>query len=584
MNAPRIASWCIVCAVSALGTSIGLKKVIAAEPRPADFQDEVQVLTRGPVHEAFAETVTFDPEPGIVVPKAPPAAIEEMPPDQRPEGTNVAWIPGYSAWDDERTDFLWVSGIWRDIPPGRQWVPGYWGESGQGFQWTSGYWADEAVNEIQYLPEPPATVEAGPNIAAPSPDYIWSPGCWVWNQNRYAWRPGYWAAAQPDWTWVPAHYVWAPRGYVFIEGYYDYSIERRGVLFAPVYFNASVYSRQGFYYSPATVINPAVFVSQLFLRPQYQHYYFGDYYAANYSSAGFHPWFSYNTSRYGYDPIYAQQLWHHRQDRNWERNVQADFQHRRDHEDARPPRTWAAQRALMSREASSNQKSFADAAPLDQLTTRKDSPLRFQAVDQEERQRLAKRGQDIQKFRQERQQLENRAVAPTVDPAKQAESVRGKLPRSPIFAKSSGELGKHGGPPQVHVAPQPDPMFEPKPRGARSSTQPRPYTTNRRPVETTRPQPDAQPLPQPNVSRSPQSQPQPKPKVNRSERSQPQPKVNRPAPQSPPQPSLNRPAPQPTGKPTALPGGSAGPPSADPQSDKRSDKGKQSNSNEKDGR
>ncbi len=26
------------------------------------------MLTRGPVHEAFAETISFDPEPGIVVP------------------------------------------------------------------------------------------------------------------------------------------------------------------------------------------------------------------------------------------------------------------------------------------------------------------------------------------------------------------------------------------------------------------------------------------------------------------------------------------------------------------------------------
>ena len=148
----------------------------------------VQVLTRGPVHEAFAETVTFDPEPGIVVPKRPPAAIEELPPEQRLEGANVTWIPGYWAWDDERSDFLWVSGIWRNLPPGRQWVPGYWGQSGQGFQWTSGYWADAKESEVEYLPEPPATVEVGPNRAAPSADQTWLPGSWVWQQNRYAWR------------------------------------------------------------------------------------------------------------------------------------------------------------------------------------------------------------------------------------------------------------------------------------------------------------------------------------------------------------------------------------------------------------
>ena len=249
-------------------------------------EEGVQVLTRGPVHEAFAETVTFDPEPGIVVPKAPPAAIEELPPDQRPEGANVAWIPGYWGWDDERSDFLWVSGVWRALPPGRQWVPGYWGRSSQGFQWTSGYWADAQASEVEYLPEPPATVEVGPNIAAPSADHMWLPGCWVWQQSRYAWRPGFWATVQSDWVWIPAHYVWAPRGYVFVDGYWDYSIGRRGVLFAPVYFHRSLYSRPGFSYSPSMVIDLGVFTNHLFLRPQYQHYYFGDYYAAELSNGG----------------------------------------------------------------------------------------------------------------------------------------------------------------------------------------------------------------------------------------------------------------------------------------------------------
>ena len=48
-------------------------------PGPTPWQG-VQVLTRGPVHEAFAGMVTYNPEPGIVVTKAPPAAIEEIPP------------------------------------------------------------------------------------------------------------------------------------------------------------------------------------------------------------------------------------------------------------------------------------------------------------------------------------------------------------------------------------------------------------------------------------------------------------------------------------------------------------------------
>ena len=100
------------------------------------------MLTRGPVHEAFAETVAFNPQPGVVVMRECPAPIVELPPDLKPEGANVTWIPGYWAWDDERNDFLWVSGIWRDLPYGRQWVPGYWCVCESGYQWTPGYWAD----------------------------------------------------------------------------------------------------------------------------------------------------------------------------------------------------------------------------------------------------------------------------------------------------------------------------------------------------------------------------------------------------------------------------------------------------------
>ena len=92
--------------------------------------------------------------------------------------------------------------------------------------------------------------------------------------------------------------------------------------------------RPGFSYSPATVIDLAVLASHLFLRPQYQHYYFGDYYAANYQAAGFYPSYSYNSGRFGYDPIYAYDRWQHRQDSGWEQRQQADFQNRRDHEDA----------------------------------------------------------------------------------------------------------------------------------------------------------------------------------------------------------------------------------------------------------
>jgi len=465
MNALHITRSCLLTALVATGTTIGLHQHIAAQQAPAAGQDGVEVLTRGPLHEAFAETITFDPEPGIVTPNAPPDPIEELAPDQRPMGANVTWIPGYWGWDDERNDFLWVSGIWRALPPGRQWVPGYWGQSQQGFQWTSGYWADADASEIDYLPEPPATIEAGPNIAAPSADATWLPGSWIWQQNRYGWRAGYWTNGNQDWDWVPDHYVWTPSGYVFVDGYYDYSVPRRGVVFAPVYFNGGLRSQRGFSYTPSTVINPGVFLSHLFLRPSYGHYYFGDYYGANYASAGYSPWFSYQSSRRGYDPIYANQRWQHRHDREWEHRAEADFRNFRDNENARPPRNWAAQRALAGQGQTSDRRNIAVAEPLDELAQRKDSQLRFQPVNPTERQQFGQRGQEYRKYLQQRQQLEaNAALAPGGVPATTAGPARRRFSRSPFVAPPADQLGREFAPPQRHQVLKPDFQVQPQPR------------------------------------------------------------------------------------------------------------------------
>ena len=168
-------------AVSALAAAVFFGFGIASTRAQEAGQDDqgAEVLTRGPVHEAFAGVVSFNPEPGVIVEKAPPESIEELPPEQRPEGDDITWIPGYWAWDDERSDFLWISGMWRALPPDREWVPGYWTKVENGYQWISGYWADATVEETTYLPEPPETVEAGPNVEAPSQDHAWTPGNWA---------------------------------------------------------------------------------------------------------------------------------------------------------------------------------------------------------------------------------------------------------------------------------------------------------------------------------------------------------------------------------------------------------------------
>ena len=488
MKEHHVSRFCIVAALAAGCIGFGLSTSKAQPPRPDGEYGEV--LTRGPVHEAFAGTVMFDPEPGIVVNIAPPNPIEELPPDQRPEGVNVTWIPGYTAWDDERNDYLWVSGVWRSPPPGRQWMPGYWGRTQVGFQWTSGYWGDAQVNEVEYLPEPPQTVEVGPSMPAPSPDHSWIPGCWLWQHGRYAWRPGYWVTVQPDWDWVPGHYTWAPRGYVFVDGYWDYSIEHRGVLFAPVYFDAGIYGRRDYRYSPSTVISLSVFSDHLFLRPRYQHYYFGDYYDASYHDAGFYSRFSFKTSRYGYDPIYAHQRWEHRHDSDWEVRIESDFRRRREYVGARPARTLKAQLMLNATGSASNERGFALAASLDQVVKNREGPVRFRSVESSEKQVLVQRGKEVGKFREERQRLERDVTERFAGaPAKQVSPGKVVIPRSPIVSKRAEELAKDRVPPKRLKVPETDPNIEAKPR------KPRPHSASPASKSEKKPNADAKDQP-----------------------------------------------------------------------------------------
>ncbi len=113
-------------------------------PTGADLTSPVdpnlQVLTQAAIHEAFGQPVLFNPGPSLVIPKQPPAAVEELPPFTKPAGDNVQWIPGYWSFDAVQQKFVWTSGIWRVIPPGLSWGPGYWTQSGTGYQWVSGYW------------------------------------------------------------------------------------------------------------------------------------------------------------------------------------------------------------------------------------------------------------------------------------------------------------------------------------------------------------------------------------------------------------------------------------------------------------
>jgi hypothetical protein len=442
-----------------VGGMVALPGRAQEEPPPRSDQvqsEQGEVLTRGPVHEAFATAITYDPEPGLTISVKPPELIDELPPEQQLEGDNVAWIPGYWAWDEEREDFLWISGIWRNLPPDRQWVPGYWDDLGDSrFQWISGYWADATVTEVSYLPEPPKPLESRPNVEAPSSSHTWLPGNWVWVDTRYRWRPGYWEPLRENWTYVPDHYHWTPRGYIYIGGYWDYAPVRRGVIFAPVYFSRDYYRRAGFHYTPSIVISISTVVDHLFVRPRYGHYYFGDYYEPRYRQEGFVASFTIGSGGVvGYDPLYAYARWSHRDDRDWERRQREDFDYFRDHRDARPPRNWSELRDLGDgrRGAKIRDRDYMIAAPLADFAKSPEKGERFRKLDGDARERVMTRRKEMQEFRQERRQQEDAGKRGGQKP-EGAEKV--KLGRSPILGRRAAELGKEDAPPPRKEAPAP---------------------------------------------------------------------------------------------------------------------------------
>ncbi|HEY1860031.1 MAG TPA: hypothetical protein VGG61_06735 [Gemmataceae bacterium] len=320
---------------------IGVRAQDNPPAAPADLPPVpkgVEVLARGPVHEAFA-TPTTEPMPTTPVSKKPPKPIDELPPEEKPEG-NVIWIGGYYHWDDERKDFLWVSGVWRTAPPGRQWVAGYWREDGDQAVWVPGFWAEapkqEApAQEVTYLPTPPEPPKlAGPG-QPPSAEHFYVPGYWVWRADvgKYAWRDGFWTKIQPGYVWVSSHYRWSPSGYIFVPGYWDIVVANRGVMYAPVYIDTNVVGAT-YVYTPAYVVPETVVVSAMFIRPSCCHYYYGDYYEVRYRDCGYTSCVVYSQSHY--DSIVVYETYAHREEPTWI-SLQIDLCSRREREPALRP-------------------------------------------------------------------------------------------------------------------------------------------------------------------------------------------------------------------------------------------------------
>jgi len=426
------------------------------QPPPTPDQEQPEVLTSGPVHEAFAEPVNLEVQAGLTVPEEPPAQIEEVPPDEKPQGDQFVWVPGYWAWDAGQQGYIWVSACWRAAPPKTYWVPGYWARVPEGWEWIPGFWAPAGAQKIEYLPAPPAIEDVDPPGPPPSPDDIWAPPCRYWYEGRYILRSGYWVHGQPGWIWIPSHYTWTPRGYVFVAGHWDYALERRGVLFAPVRFPRHIHERPGFSYRLNIVVDLGVLRVNLFTYPRYSHYCFGDYYDAAYLRVGIFPRCESERIRVCYDPIYRYDRWRHlKTEPRWVENERHQYDLRRADKDLRPPRTYHEMEVRQAKLPESQRRSAEMARPLKADVARKASPLKFEPVSTSEQKRITRQANDVRKFGDQRTRWEAPAASrKTVGPlAERKEAARPSVERKEPAA-GPVERKAPAGPPAASTPPE----------------------------------------------------------------------------------------------------------------------------------
>lgn len=478
----------------------------AAQPG-APEGDEPEVLAKGPVHEAFASTAE-GPAASPVVEQRPPDPIEELPPDQKPAGDNVQWIPGYWHWDDDNDRYLWVSGFWRQVPPGRVWVPGSWREVRGGWQYVSGFFQEVAPNpvpnqpavqpEIEYLPPPPASVEGGPVVPAPNATSFYVPGSWVW-RGRYVWRPGVWVDYRPDWVWVPARYVWTPAGYVFCDGYWDYPLAARGVLFAPVAFPRPLLLRPRFVYTPTYVVSEPCLFGALFVRRGCGNYFFGDYFDPRFGRRGYSAWcgtfggggfsIGFGAGRtWGYDPLWSYYSLSFRTAPAWRTGLADVYGGRFAGTVARPPVNLVQQNTVINNitkvnvtnvtnnitvvngAPTVNNTNVANVAMVAPLKVAPDlTRTKFQPVNAEARKAEAATAQQLREVAAQRNRLETfvaKQAAPAGVPAAgqppaRPQSIKLDVPKT-VVARAQVTDEKKAPPPNPTRASKVDPKVEPK--------------------------------------------------------------------------------------------------------------------------
>ena len=124
----------------------------------------------------------------------PPPRFENVPAPRR----GYVWAPGYWNWDGGR--HVWLSGHWEPERNGYQYRAHEWVRENGGYRLRDGGWyrvAQARQDEIRVaLPAPRYE-----RIPRPRHGYVWQPGYWDWQGDRYDWTAGFWVAERPGYVY-----------------------------------------------------------------------------------------------------------------------------------------------------------------------------------------------------------------------------------------------------------------------------------------------------------------------------------------------------------------------------------------------
>jgi hypothetical protein len=108
-----------------------------------------------------------------------------------------------------------------------------------------------------------------------------------------------------------------------------------------------------------------------------------------------------------YDPIYEYDRWHFRRtDPSWEEHMRNEYNIRHADKNLRPPRTYHEMETRVAKLPESQRRNLQIARPLTAVVNSKETPLKFEHINNDVRNKLTVQATDVHKFRDERSRWE----------------------------------------------------------------------------------------------------------------------------------------------------------------------------------